>query len=67
MKSLVYNQMKVTMTMYENGYLVNWNIVQEWKLSYKVAILSATGVALSEKNEVFTYDPRDCGVVNFTK
>lgn len=66
MKSLIYSQMKITMTMYENGYLINWNSTQEWTLSYKVAIFAATGVALSEKNEVFTYDPRDCEVVNFT-
>lgn len=66
MKSLIYNQMKITMTMYENGYLINWNSVQEWTLTYKVAFMQATGVALSTKNEIFTYDPRDCQVVNFT-
>ncbi|NLL56429.1 MAG: hypothetical protein GX242_04360 [Clostridiales bacterium] len=67
MKSLVYNQMKITMTMYENGYLIDWYSLQEWTLTYKVAFLSATGVALSEKSEIFTYDPKDCPVVNFTE
>ncbi len=67
MKSMVYNQLKITMTMYENGYIINWTSIQEWTLTYQVAFLKATGVALSEKHEVFTYDPRDCEIVNFTR
>lgn len=68
MKSLVYSRMEVEMTMYSNGYLINWNTVQEWTLKYELAsFLSFVGTALNEKQEVFSYDPRECEVVDFTK
>ncbi|MGN1042866.1 MAG: hypothetical protein ACI4SK_05230, partial [Christensenellales bacterium] len=67
MKSLVYSQLKIDMTLYSNGYLMTWDTVQEWTLNYSVAFLSAEGTALNKKCEVFSYQPDECKVVDFTK
>lgn len=67
MKSLIYSKLNFHMTMYENGYFINWEQVEEWTVTYGVSFMEATGTALSSKAEVFTYAPLDCEVVNFTK
>lgn len=68
MKSLVYNKLDIDMTMYSNGYLLSWDTVQEWTLTYSIPIVgSLSGTALNTKKEVLSYDARDCEVVDFTK
>lgn len=66
MKSLVYSKMDIDMTLYSNGYLMTWDTVQEWTLKYDIVISTLSGTALNKKYEVFSYDPRDCEVVDFT-
>ncbi len=67
MKSLVYSQMKVDFTIYSNGYFITWNTVQEWTLEYSLSFLgSLSGTALNRKSEVFSYDKRECAVMDFT-
>ncbi len=67
MKSLTYSQMSIEMTLYSNGYLLTWDTVQEWTLVYDILISKLSGTALNKKYEVFSYDPQECEVVNFTK
>lgn len=67
MKSLTYSQLKIDMTLYGNGYLMTWDTVQEWTLTYALSFLQMSGKALNIKNEMFSYDAKECEVINFTK
>ena len=67
MKSLTYSQMSIEMTLYSNGYMITWDTVQEWTLVYDILISKLSGTALNKKYEVFSYDPKECEVVDFTK
>lgn len=66
MKSLLYSKLDIEMTLYSNGYLITWDTEQEWTLSYEILFLKLSGTALNKKCEVFSYDPRDCEVIDFT-
>lgn len=67
MKSLVYSQMSVAFTLYSNGYFISWDTIQEWTLEYTLSFFgSLSGTALNTKKEVFSYDNRECTVVDFT-
>lgn len=67
MKSLVYSQLKIDMTLYGNGYLMTWDTVQKWTLTYALRIFQMSGTALSTKKEMFSYKESECKVINFTK
>lgn len=67
MKSLVYSQLKIDMTIYSNGYLKYWDTIQEWTLKYEVGLFKLSGTAVNNKHEVFSYDAKECEVVNFTE
>ena len=67
MESLIYNYMKVEMTMYSNGYFMTFDSAQEWTLTFSVgSLLRLAGTATNTRSEVLSYDSRDCEVVNFT-
>ena len=67
MKSLTYSQLKIDMTLYGNGYLMTWDTVQEWTLTYALGFLQMSGTALNIKNEMFSYNAQECEVIDFTK
>ena len=67
MKSLTYSQLKIDMTLYGNGYLMTWDTVQEWTLTYALGLLQMSGTALNIKNETFSYNAQECEVIDFTK
>ncbi len=67
MKSLTYSQLKIDMTLYGNDYLMTWDTVQEWTLTYALGLLQMSGTALNIKNEMFSYNAQECEVIDFTK
>ncbi|MBR1746923.1 MAG: hypothetical protein IJ735_01780 [Clostridia bacterium] len=67
LKSIVYNTLHIDFRMSSNGYMTSWDSKQQWSIEYDAWLFHLAGEATIEKEEMLSYDPDECGVVDFTK